>query len=342
MNLKIICFTGGTLGHIMPCVTLIKEIKKRYIESYIVVVATSKDIGYEVLKIEEIDKIYFIESSKASLNIKDQLNNLKAYNKIKNIIKEEDVKIAYGFGGYISGIGIFAAKNLKLKTYLHEQNSVMGKANKILSKYVDKVFLSYPVKKMRKNYIIVGSPVYIQAKQVKKNIYKLKNKILFTSGTLGAKIVNDLAVNLINHGYLKDYDIYIVTGKKYYKDVKNKVKDKKVNILPFSNNLINEIASSEIVISRAGSSTLFEILGTNTLSIIIPSINVTNNHQYYNALYFKELNLIEMIEEKDLTMNNFMNKLYKLTLDKNNYLQKLDDCNFTNIYDYMIEGVLNE
>ena len=243
MNLKIICFTGGTLGHIMPCVTLIKEMKKRYIESYIVVVATSKDIGYEALKIEEIDKIYFIESSKASFNIKDQLNNLKAYSKIKQIIKEEDVKIAYGFGGYISGIGIFAARNLKLKTYLHEQNSVMGKANKILSKYVDKVFLSYPVKKMRKNYIIVGSPVYIQAQQVKKNIYKLRNKILFTSGTLGSKEINQLAVNLILGKHLTNYDVTIITGKKYYNDVCKILKNTSTKIYEFSNCLIEQIAS---------------------------------------------------------------------------------------------------
>ena len=142
---------------------------------------------------------------------------------------------------------------------------------------------------MKSNYILVGNPVYITAKTIKKDIYKIKDKILFTSGTLGAKVINNLAINLINQGYLKDYDIYIVTGRKYYENVKEKVKDKNVHILPFTNNLIRDIASSDIVISRAGSSTLFEIIGTSTLSIIIPSINVTSNHQYYNALYFKNL-----------------------------------------------------
>ena len=340
--MRIICFTGGTLGHIMPCVTLIKEIKKRYQECYIVVVSTNKDSDYEVLKIKEINQIYFVKSSKASLNIKDQIINLKAFQEIKKIIKKENIKIAYGFGGYISGIGMLAAKVLKLKTYIHEQNSVMGKANKILSKFVDKVFLSYPVEKMKSNYILVGNPVYITAKTIKKDIYKIKNKILFTSGTLGAKVINNLAINLINQGYLKDYDIYIVTGRKYYENVKEKVKDKNVHILPFTNNLIRDIASSDIVISRAGSSTLFEIIGTSTLSIIIPSINVTSNHQYYNALYFKNLGFIEMIEEKELSMNNFINKLHLLKADKNIYLQNIKNCDFMNIYDYMIEGVINE
>lgn len=340
--MRIIFFTGGTLGHIMPCITLIKEIRNRFKDCYIVLVATSKDKSYDVFKTKDINQIYFIESSKASLNIKNQFKNIKAFNKIKKIIKNEQVKIAYGFGGYISGIGMLASKVLKLKTYLHEQNSIMGKANKIMSKFVDKVFLSYPVKNMKDNYLLVGSPVYLKAKLIKSNIYKIKNKILFTSGTLGAKVINDLAVNLINHGYLKDYDIYIVTGKKYYESVKNNINNNKVHILPFCNNLIQEIASSEIVVSRAGASTLFEILGTNTQSIIIPSLNVTNNHQYYNALHFKELGYIEMIEEKDLTMNNFMNKLRLLKLDKNKFLDNSVNNKYAKIYDYMIEGVLNE
>lgn len=340
--MKMIIFTGGTLGHIMPAIVLIKEIKKRYQDSYIVVVATSKDQDYEIFRTKDIDKIYFLNASKASFNILKQIKNLKVYHEIKNIIKKENVEIAYGFGGYISGIGMLAAKFSKLKTYLHEQNSVMGKANKILSKVVDKVFLSYPVKEMKKNYFLVGNPVFINAKKTKQNIYKEKRKILFTSGTLGAKVINDLAINLINNGYLKEYEIYIITGKKYYDNVIKKVNNPRIHIMPFCNNLINEIASSEIVVSRAGSSTLFEILGTNTLSIIIPSINVTDNHQYFNAVYFNNLGMIEMIEEKDLTMSNFINKLHLLNTDKISYINRMKEENFNKVYDFMIEGVLNE
>lgn len=339
--MKLVCFTGGTLGHIMPCIMLIKEIKKRYQDVSIIVCVTVKDKSYDVLKIKDIDKIYYIDCKKASLNIKDQVGNLKAYKRIKEIIKKENAQVAYGFGGYISGIGILASKSLKLKTYLHEQNSVMGKANKVLSSIVDKVFLSYPVKKMKKNFVLVGNPVYLNAVEVKKDIYKIKNKILFTSGTLGAKIINNLAISLINNGFLQDYDIYIVTGKRYYEEVKKLITDSKVHIYPFSNNLISDIASSDIVISRAGSSTLFEILGTNTLSIIIPSINVTNNHQYHNARYFKDLGCIEMIEEKDLTMSNFINKLNMLIADKDIYLNNINNYQSNRIYEHMIDEVLS-
>ncbi len=340
--MRVCLFTGGTLGHIMPCVVLIKEIKKRYKDTYIILVSTTKDKDYEILKSDAIDKNYYIDCFKASINLKEQLTNISAYRKIKNILKEEEIDIAFGFGGYISGIGILAAKSIHLKIYLHEQNSVMGKANKLLSKYANKVFLSYPVKNMKDNYEIVGNPVYLNAINIKKDIYKIKNKILFTSGTLGARVINMFAVNLINSGYLKEFDIYIVTGKKYYEEVKKLITSDQVKVYPFSNNLISEIASSDIVISRAGSSTLFEILGTKTLSIIIPSINVTANHQYHNAVYFKKLGLIEMIEEKDLTLINFINTFNTLLTEKELYLQRMN--NYKNNYkiNKMIDEVLNE
>ena len=151
-----------------------------------------------------------------------------------------------------------------------------------------------------------------------------------------------LAVNLINSGYLKEFDIYIVTGKKYYEEVKKLITNNQVKIYPFSNNLISEIASSDIVISRAGSSTLFEILGTKTLSIIIPSINVTANHQYHNAAYFKKLGLIEMIEEKDLTLTNFINTFNTLITEKELYQERMNKYQNNHQIYKMIDEVFHE
>ncbi len=305
-------------------------------------VATKKDSSYLVLKDQAIDKVYYVDCSKLSFNIKNQIKNIKAYKKIIEILKNEKITLAYGFGGYISGIGILASKIMKLKTYIHEQNSVMGKANLLISKYVDKVFLSFPIKPMRKNYLLVGSPVYINAVNIKKNIYKERNKILFTSGTLGARTINNLAINLINRGYLDNFDIYLITGKVYYDDCLKRIKKENINIIPFSNSLITDIASSNIVVSRGGSSTLFEIIGTKSLGIIIPSPNVTNNHQYHNAQYFKNMELIEVIEENDLSIVNFMDKLNTLIKKRNEYIDNLNKFNENNIYEYMIDGVIYE
>lgn len=341
--MRIICFAGGTLGHIMPCITLIKEVKKKYPSTYVILVATNKDEKYEVTKDNCIDKTYYIESYKLSCSFNEQFKNIKAYRKIKEIVKSHDITIAYGFGGYISGIGILACNSLNIKTYLHEQNSVMGKANRLLSKYVNKVFLSYPLKKMKKNYELVGNPVFVNAVNRKQNIYKIKNKILFTSGTLGAKTLNQFVINLSYTNLLDDYDIYIITGKKYYNDVVGKIKKSNYHVKSFSNTLLEEIAESDIVISRAGATTIFEILGTNTLSILIPSPNVTDNHQYHNAVYFKDQGCLEMIEEKDLSINNFIDKLNKLKKNKDEYIKSINSLNIIDLTKSMIdEVVLND
>ena len=79
--MRICLFTGGTLGHIMPCVVLIKEIKKRYKDTYIILVSTTKDKDYEILKSDAIDKNYYIDCFKASINLKEQLTNISAYRK---------------------------------------------------------------------------------------------------------------------------------------------------------------------------------------------------------------------------------------------------------------------
>lgn len=338
--MRIIFFAGGTLGHITPAIELVNQIKKRYSKSYIVFVATIKDKSYEIINNSKCDKVMYFECYSTNFNIKKHLLNFKVYQQIKKIIKEEDINVAYGFGGYISGIGVFAASNLNLDIYIHEQNSVIGKANKLSAKKANKVFLSFPIKEKNKNFELVGSPVYHKALQVKKQVYKEKHKVLFTSGTLGAKVINQLAVNLIVGHCLDDYNVTIITGKKYYDDVKKLLRNYNIEVIAFSNNLIEEIASSEVVISRAGSSTLFEIIGTNTLSIVIPSTNVTNNHQYYNALYFNDLKCIEMINEDDLTINNFLNSFNKIIKSKQIYYDNIKKLKMENVIDKMI-GVLN-
>ena len=336
--MKLIIFAGGTLGHISPAVELIKLIKNKYQNIYIMLVATKKDKNFQIIKNCVCDEKLFIECYSIKSSIKKNIINLKAYLELRKLMKSKQITSAIGFGGYISGLGIKAAQSLKLKTFIHEQNSILGLSNKLVLKKVNMMYLSFPINKFKQT-TLVGNPVYFKAQSIKKNIYKERNKVLFTSGTLGAKEINQLAVNLILGKHLTNYDVTIITGKKYYKDVCKILKNTSTKIYEFSNSLIEQMASSEIVISRAGSGSLFEIIGTNTLSIIIPSPNVTNNHQYYNALYFKNLECIEMIEEKDLSINNFLMKFNNLIANKEKYYQNMSILKIDNIIDKMIEEI---
>ena len=336
--MKLIVFAGGTLGHICPAVEIIKQIKNKYSNVYIIFVATEKDKNYQIIKNCISDEIKFLECYSIKSSIKKNIKNIKAYQELKKLMKSKQITSAIGFGGYISGIGIKVAQSLKLKTFIHEQNSIMGLSNKLVLKKVDNIYLSFPITKYKKT-TVVGNPVYFKAENLKKNIYKERNKMLFISGTLGSKEINQLAVNLIRGKHLTNYDVTIITGKKYYQDVFKLLKNTNTKIYEFSNNLIEQISSSEVVISRAGSSSLFEIIGTNTLSIIIPSPNVTNNHQYHNALYFKNVGCIEMIEENDLSINNFLSKLNILINNKEEYYKSMRNFKIDNLIDKMIEEI---
>lgn len=345
--MNILVVAGGTLGHIRPALVYINEVKKKDSKTNIYFIATTKDKKYEILKNNNITNIYYLNAFGMNTNIKKCFINLKCLSKINKIIKELKINTVIGFGGYISGIALLAGKLNKCKTYIHEQNSIMGRANRLICKHVDKIYLSYPLKNNQyQNSLIVGNLVYLDASNLKTKIYKEKNTILFTSGSLGSKIVNDIAVKFIRSEYFeqyKHYKVIIITGDAYYLDIKNKlINHPQIEIIPFTNDLVTYLCKSEIVISRAGASTLFEIMASLSVPLIIPSINVTENHQYYNAKYFTDLKCGRLLEEKDLNIDTF---LKELKLIKDNYLtykENIKNLDIKSSFDEMIKETTYE
>lgn len=339
--MNILFSAGGTLGHINPALSFIKALKNYYKDINITFIATTKEKDLEILKTNLIDNIYYIESYGISKRLlKAIYKDLRAIKDIKKILVDKKIDLAIGMGGYISGLTIYVANNLNIKTMIHEQNSIMGLANKLNLKKTNKLLLSYEdntLKKYQNKITIIPNPRYTDAS----NMNKLNNKkhILITSGTNGSKFINTIMCDLLNIYDFPKYTITFITGKKYYDDVvKNIIKKPNIQILPFTNNLLNEMNLSSLVISRAGSSTLYEILGLKKLSIIIPSPNVTNNHQYYNALYFYKKDLINMIEEKDLTIEKLYNLIIE-TIDSKKHIYNLNKLNLKNSYTLFIDEV---
>lgn len=298
MNIAIVA--GGTLGHIMPGLVLAKKLSEKHNVIYI---TSLKDKRFNVLDdAKYLNKVYYVDSSGFSKNIIKNIITIKkavsAKTHILKILKEEQIDLVIGMGGYISGIAMLC-KLKNCKKIIHEQNKIMGLANKVSLKYVDNILLTFNIdlkEKFNNKIHIVSNPVLFTSEF---QTIKKQNKILITSGSNGAKEVNDIAINLINNHYLDNYDITLVTGKRYYENVKQEINNKNVKILPFSNNLIDELKDASYVISRAGSSTIFESLSTNTIPILIPSKNVKGNHQYFNALEIKRMNLGEIAESAD-------------------------------------------
>lgn len=349
MKQTILFSGGGTLGHIYPALSFIRYLKKQNPDFRILFFATNKDQKYEVLKNEvNIDKIYWFDVyglPKKIIKFPNVLfKNMKSYKKIKEIIAKENVNFSIGMGGYISGITILASSKLNINTAIHEQNSVLGFANQMVLKLTDIIFTSFKMTQITKKYQHkvrwIGNPRYDEAKEYKTSLYHNSKQILITSGSLGSKIINEKAIAFLNSDEAKAYTTTLITGPKYYDEVIKKVKPGyHYQIHAFTNQMLNELSKANIIISRAGSTTLFEILAMKKVAIIIPSPNVTKNHQYLNSLDFYKDGLIELVTENDLMEHTLLTYIKKVEASFSEISTHLNEYQIGNVSAAFYQGI---
>ena len=330
--MRVIISAGGTGGHIYPAIAIINKIKEEEPKSDILYIGTSdrmeKDLIPELgIKYEAID----VSGLKRKLtldNIKVLYQFLKARKKCKKIIKEFNPDVVIGAGGYVTGPVIWAAKKLGKKTFIHEQNSVVGLSNKYLTKYADKIGVSFETTLSsfpKEKVVLTGNPCSEKALKMKKankedyGLNKNKKLVLIVMGSLGSKTINDKIVSFLNSFKNKDYQVMFVTGNSYYEKVKNLKVPENVKIVPFIYEMPSLMKSTDLMITRAGASTMSEILVLNVPSIFIPSPYVTNNHQYKNAMDLVNKNAGLILEEKDVTKENLINLIDKTLSNKEQY-----------------------
>lgn len=324
--MRVVISAGGTGGHIYPALAIIEKIKKECPNSEFLYIGTTNRMEKDIIPKKNIP--YFgieIYGLQRKLTLKNFKSISKFFNSIKlckKKIKEFNPDIVIGAGGYVTAPVIYAAKKLKYKTLVHEQNSILGLSNKVLLKYTDVLCVSFPNMNF-KNGIYTGNPCTenaILTKAYKKEDFSLnKNKktVLIVMGSLGSATVNKVIKESISELSKKDYEVLIITGKNYYEDYNKIKKGKNIIIKPFIDGLVGAIKFSDIIVTRAGATTISEILGTKTPAIFIPSPYVTENHQYKNAMSLVDKNAAVLIEEKNLTKESLINEIDNLINDKN-------------------------
>ncbi|NLC47760.1 MAG: undecaprenyldiphospho-muramoylpentapeptide beta-N-acetylglucosaminyltransferase [Tenericutes bacterium] len=324
--MKFILTAGGTGGHIYPALAVLDEIKKDKNNEYLFIgtknrmendLIPSLGIPYESLEIYGLSKTNIVR------NIKNLSCISSAYKKCLKIMDEYKPDAVIAFGGYVTLPVCLAAKKRGVKVFLHEQNMLPGKTNIYLSKKVDAIFVSFKdgTRKLKsKNIIFSGNPVAQRAIETKKysktdlGFNKDKKLIIIVMGSLGSTSVNEKILNFLRNYDEEDTEILFITGKSSYADLNNNlIVPKSTKIVPFFDNLPSLMKSCDLIISRAGASTIAEIMATRTPSILIPSPYVANNHQYYNALDLVNKKVSILIEEKDLdekTLINAINEMF--------------------------------
>ena len=327
--MKVIISAGGTGGHIYPALAIINKIKEMEPKSEFLYIGTHNRMEKDIVPKYGIPfktiEIYGFNRKNLFKNIKTVTAFIKSYRKAKKMIKEFNPDIVIGVGGYVTGPVIYAAHKLGYKTFIHEQNSVAGKANIFLSKYVDKIGISFLESKSEfpaNKVIMTGNPCgenALKMDKIAKSTYGFDNNkdlVLFVMGSLGAYTVNDIIVSAIPKFKDKKYQVLFVTGKDYYEKVKDLKVSKNIKIVPYVEGLAGLMKDTTLMVTRAGASTLSEIYALGIPSILIPSPYVPNNHQYKNAMSLVNNGAALMIEEKDLNVDKLIETIDKVIDDK--------------------------
>lgn len=355
--MRVIISAGGTGGHIYPALAIINKIKENEPDSEFLYIGTHNRMEKDLIPsygipFESIE-IYGFNRKNLFKNFKTLNAYFKAKRKCKNIIKKFNPDAVIGVGGYVTGPVISSAKKLGYKTFIHEQNSTPGKANMFLSKYADYIFVSFNSSiKYFPTYktIFTGNPCSedaINKPAIDKKLYNLDNNkklILFVMGSLGSSKVNDILYKTISNFKDKNYEILFVTGKDSYDKMSKLEYPKNVKVVPFVNELTRVMKKTDLMVSRAGASTLSELISLEVPTILIPSPYVPDNHQYKNAMDLVSKDAALLIEEKDLKELVLVNKIDELINNeeqlnqiKNNLKQFKCDNSATKIYEIIKE-----
>ncbi|MDR1511576.1 MAG: UDP-N-acetylglucosamine--N-acetylmuramyl-(pentapeptide) pyrophosphoryl-undecaprenol N-acetylglucosamine transferase [Endomicrobium sp.] len=321
-NKNIIIASSGTGGHVYPGIAMAEEFKNKGYNPIFFI--SNNPISLKILKNSQFKHIEFnisgmprkISFAFLIFLVQMKFSFLKA---LKQIIELNPVAVV-GTGGYIVIPVLFAAKVLKKKIFIHEQNAIPGKANRLLNKVVDKTFISFPSSnKILKNVTISGCPIRKSLLLVSKEKalleLKLKNEIftiLVFGGSLGTITFGEIVCKILLDLYIKDkFQVLHIAGPKNYIKIKKKVKDNsEYRVFDYMHNIADAYVASDVVICRSGASTIFELKTLDKSAILIPYPYATDNHQYWNAKEIEKSEKVVIIEEKNLTKENLTKAIY--------------------------------
>lgn len=330
--MKIVITAGGTGGHIFPALAIINKIKSHDKNSKFLYFGTTDRMEKDIIPEKGIP---YIGIQMKGLNRKNILKNitvlkiyLDAINKAEVELKKFKPDIVIGVGGYITAPVLVAANHLGIKTIIHEQNSIPGVSNKLLSHFVNKICVSFKESEAyfpKKKTIYTGNPRSEEILSMEKGKredfgFNRKSKfIILVMGSLGSLTMTKKMKELIPSFKDKDYQVLVVTGKNYYDDYKDVKIPTNVKIVPFYD--AKYMKDADLIITRSGASTIAEVTALLLPSIMIPSPYVTHNHQYKNAKALEDKKACKILEEKDFC--------------KENLLSLIDDCFKKEVYNEM-------
>lgn len=337
MNILVAC--GGTAGHINPAIAIANEMKLRHPDANILFIGTENNreadlvprAGYKI-KFVKANGFTRAKTFKATKhNIKALMTFASTSLKLRKIFKEFSPDVAIGTGGFVSAPVMYTASKLRIPSVIHEQNAFAGVTTKMLAPRVDKIFLSFPIKNKLNcpdsKCVLTGNP--IKREFLSKTRDEARRElgipddvpmVLSCGGSLGARQINDAFCTMARLSAEEDLIVHYHGASSDYNRVVENLGDiakaDNLNIFEYIYNMPTVMAAADIVINRSGAMTLTEIAALGKASVLIPSPNVAENHQYYNAKTYSDAGAAVLIEEKDLDGEKLYTLVKELCCDK--------------------------
>ena len=349
VTMRVLLAGGGTAGHINPAIAIAQEIRARDSGAGILFVGTPQGMEAQLVKKAGFDFVSVqVSGFRRKLSASSLWHNVKAVGhvltadwKARKIIREFRPDVVIGTGGYVSGPVVLAAAKLGIKTMIHEQNAFPGVTNKLLARKVDVVMLAVPEAQKQIDPAarceVVGNPirrgVMLQSRAEARRALGLEDGklcVLSFGGSLGARVINQAAADLIAWNYRQGRIHHIHgfgrLGKAHFPQMLEEnglsfsalleqKADPDIDIREYIDNMAVCLAAADLVICRSGAITLSELEATGKPSILIPSPYVAENHQYHNAMVLVSHGAARMIEEKDYRKEEFLQMIGSLVED---------------------------
>ena len=321
---------GGTGGHLFPGIAVAEALKKLGCKTGLLI--SPKEIDQQAVKGAREMEVFTLPA--VGLQNRNYLSFgfsfWKSMNAAKQIFKSRPPHAVLAMGGFTSAPPILAARKFGAKTFLHESNTVPGRANRFLTRFVDEVFVGFPETAARLNArktLVTGTPVRPEFLQNGAPIEKCRASlgldpalpaVLVVGGSQGASGLNEMVLSALPLLAAKNWQWLHLTGANDFEKVKAAYAAQKLKavVRPFLAEMDLALRAATVAVSRAGASSLAEMAAVRLPSLLVPFPAAADNHQYFNALAFEKSGAARLLEQKNSTPEKIATILAELAADE--------------------------
>jgi len=304
--MKIALTGGGTGGHLAIAAALLEALKKRGHEVIYIGSTSGQDRAWFEDEMR-FEARYFLETSgvvnrRYLGKVWALFKIVRAVLKTRKILKNAQIDAVISVGGYSAAAATFGAYTKHIPFFIHEQNAVMGRLNRMMKPYARAFYSSYDAASPVRDYPV--RDIFFKRARLRKEL----KTIIFLGGSQGAQFINNLALETASVCIAKGIKVIHQCGERDYKRVEKAYKDQnlEVELYSFTAELPALIERADLAVSRAGASTLWEATANGLPALYIPYPYAAGDHQFYNANYLVEKGLAWSYRESEAYARNLI------------------------------------